>query len=657
MCGITGYWNLRADESAEAMQARITPMANSMFLRGPDSGGAWISPGVGLALGHRRLAIVDLSPAGHQPMSTADGRYTICYNGEVYDSSPLRQELMEMGVVFRGTSDTEALLYGCAILGIEATISRLTGMFAFAFWDSREKVLTLVRDRLGVKPLYWAKFDSLILFGSELKPLVAHPGWPQEINRDAIAGLVDLCYIPAPISIYKEVYKLRPGHLLEFRQDGSVHDRCWWEPLDILLEGKANQLKAGEEELVDQLDALLRDAIQSRMVADVPIGAFLSGGVDSSTVAALMQAQSDRPIRTFSIGFEEKEYNEAPFAKAVAEHLGTDHTEEYMSPAQVWEAMPQIAEFYDEPFADSSQLPTYLLSLITRKQVTTALSGDGGDELFCGYGRYFHFLDNFKKASRPAWQNRLICWLDKTFTEEQLEKMVGILPARTRPAFFGRRIKDYARRLSAGEVQTYRNNYMRHWSEPLALVPGSKMPELLYLDRDLAKIINDPAMCMQFQDVVNYMPDDILVKVDRASMAVSLEARVPLLDHRVFAFTWQLPPEMRLRNGVGKWILRQVLYRYVPQNLIDRPKMGFGVPIDHWLRGPMRNWCESLLDPARLRSEGYFNHEMVSAIWKRHLDGENYQYWIWDVLMFQAWLESHKNAKPSDHVIETIISE
>jgi asparagine synthase (glutamine-hydrolysing) len=644
MCGITGYWNLSADEHVESMRARITPMTNVMFARGPDSGGIWVSPGTGLALGHRRLAIRDLSPTGHQPMSTENGRFVIVYNGEIYDAAPLRDELQSQGVRFRGTSDTEILLYGCAMLGVEATISRLSGMFAFALWDKQEGKLTLARDRLGIKPLYWGKFNQLFLFGSDLRALALHGGWAKEVNRDAVAALMDVCCIPAPLSIYRGIYKLLPGHLLEINRDGAIKQHCWWDTTTEFLRNRANPCKVGDVEATDELEQLLRQAVRGRMVADVPLGAFLSGGVDSSLVAALMQAQSDRPVHTFSIGFEQQEYNEAPFAKAVARHLGTHHTEEIMTAQQAIDAVPSISEWYDEPFADSSQLPTYLLSWISRKHVITALSGDGGDELFGGYSRYFQFLAQYNKQHRPVWQQKILSFLGNNFAANTLYNCVRLLPSTMRPYIFGARVTAFAQRQAdeSDPVAFYHRYCLAHWTDPEALVPGAKLPDRRPGGRDIAPMIQDHLARMRLHDTVRYLPDDILVKVDRASMAVSLEARVPLLDHRVCSFAWSLPDSFITRDGQGKWLLREVLYRYVPRELIDRPKMGFGAPIDYWLRGPLREWCEALLSPERLRQEGYLNPDIITPIWQRHLKGEGWHYWLWDVLMFQSWLEQSK---------------
>jgi len=642
MCGITGYWDFKAAQNVETMRGIITAMTNTMYRRGPDSGGAWINPKAGLALGHRRLAIRDLSGTGHQPMATSYGRYVITYNGEVYNAEELREELHhDHGIRFRGTSDTEVILHGCAIWGVEATIRRLIGMFAFAFWDAGKRKLTLAKDRMGIKPLYWGIAGNLFLFGSELRPLCRHPGWEKRINCDAVAELMRCCYISAPLSIYKGIEKLRPGHLLEIEAGGKANDICYWDSRKVMNEGLANRLVASDQELIDALDSLLRDSVKRRMVSDVPIGAFLSGGIDSSLVAALMQAQSDTPVRTFSIGFEEDEYNEAHHAKVVAKHLGTRHTEEYMTPRQAWEIIPSMGEFYDEPFADSSQLPTYLLSAITRKHVTVALSGDGGDELFGGYGRYFSFLEKFPEGRCPEWKRKIAQSVAPALSPKNWDRLIQFLPSRFRPAKFGIRLNSFANRSNMPPSLFYRQICLGHWPEPTKLVTGAREIESIFDDRCLEKEIPDTMERMQFLDSVNYLPDDILVKVDRATMAVSLEARIPLIDHRIYAFTWHLPRHLRIREGQGKWILRQVLYKYVPRKLVERPKMGFGVPIDHWLRGPLRAWAEELMKPERLRHEGYLDPDIVTPVWQRHLSGkENYHYWLWDVLMFQSWLAS-----------------
>lgn len=641
MCGIAGFREFGGGRSVDSMRSVITAMTNAMYRRGPDSGGVWIHPRLGLALGHRRLAIRDLTPHGHQPMESACGRYLLTYNGEIYNAEDLRAELESReGIRFRGASDTEVLLYACAAWGVEAAVKKLIGMFAFGFWDEKEGRLTLARDRLGIKPLYWGRANGLFFFGSELKALCRHPGWEKKINRDAVAELMRCCYISAPLSIYEGVWKLLPGHLLEVDGHGRYRDTCYWDAREVMLSGISKRFAADEEELIGRLDALLRDSIKRRMVSDVPLGAFLSGGIDSSVVAALMQHQSPVPVKTFSIGFEESEYNEAPFAKAVAKHLGTEHIEEYMTIRQAREILPSLAEFYDEPFADSSQLPTCLLSMMTRKYVTVALSGDGGDELFAGYGRYFNFIEKFPGGRCPFWKQALARTFAPLLGPEQWDRLVSLVPARWRPANFGLRFRGFAARSSLTNSEVYRQIGLGHWPDPTALVIGSRETPSIFGDRSLDKEIPDIFEKMQFLDSVNYLPDDLLVKVDRASMAVSLEARVPLIDHRIYEFTWHLPPHLRVRGNEGKWILRQVLYKYVPKELVDRPKMGFGVPIDHWLRTHLREWAEDLLAPERLRREGYLDPDIVTPVWQRHLNGESYHYWLWDVLMFQSWLDA-----------------
>ncbi len=652
MCGITGYWDNANGGEAALMRRTVTRMTQAMHRRGPDASGVWIHPREGLALGHTRLSIRDLSPAGHQPMTTSSGDYVLTYNGEVYNSEELRAELFkERAIAFRGTSDTEVILQACAAWGVERAVRKMIGMFAFAFWDNHERKLYLVRDRLGIKPLYWGQFGKLFIFGSELKAFLQHPGWKDEINRDAAAELMRCCFIPAPLSIYKGVYKLRPGHMLQVTSDGNVQDTAYWDARDVMRRGTVDRFTGTDEECITELETLLKDAVKKRMVADVPLGAFLSGGIDSSLVAALMQAQSSIPVKTFSIGFEEPEYNEAPYAKAVAAHLGTRHTEEIMMPRQAWDIIPQMGEFYDEPFADSSQLPTYLLSAITRKHVTVALSGDGGDELFAGYERYFNFSARFPAGDVPSWKKKLVKTLAPVLPAQSWDRLVRLLPPRFRPVNFGMRLHGFAKRASMTSSALYREIGLGHWPDPEALVIGSHQRPSIFDDIALERELADPIERMQFLDSVCYLPDDILVKVDRASMAHSLEARVPLIDHRVYEFSWRLPASMKVRDGKSKWILRQILGKYVPSALFERPKMGFGVPIDHWLRGSLRGWAEEMLDPVQMRQEGYLNPLPIQEIWKKHLEGPlSYHYWLWDVLMFQSWLRGRGASRNSDHL-------
>lgn len=648
MCGIAGYWHRESTETPSLMRDTITRMTRSLARRGPDGAGVWIHPKEGIALGHRRLSIRDLSPAGHQPMSTSCGRYTISYNGEIYNSDEIAGELNRFhGVSFKSHTDTEVLLYACAVWGIRGALEKLIGMFAFALWDEAEGKLFLCRDRLGVKPLYWGWSGPVLLFASELKALAAHPLWQADVNRDAVAELLRCCYIPAPLSIYKGIQKLRPGHLLEISRQGSVCDEVFWSARETMLRCSSERFEDSDEALASRLEALLKDAVRRRMVADVPLGTFLSGGIDSSLVAALMQSQSSRPVKTFSIGFEHDEYNEAPYARAVARHLGTDHTEQMMSSRQAWDIIPHMPQVYDEPFADSSQLPTYLLSRLTRGSVTVALSGDGGDELFSGYGRYFNFIERFPNGDCPVWKKRLAFSLARVLSPGQWDGLSRVVPERFRPANFGARLHAFAKRSSMPPGALYRLIGLGHWPDPLAMVPGSAYVPSIFDDERLSSELPIPIERMQFLDSVHYLPDDILVKVDRASMAQGLEVRVPLLDHRVYEFAWHLPYKAKVRGGKGKWILREILRRYVPENLFERPKMGFGVPIDHWLRGPLRDWAEDLLEPSRMRQEGFLEPDTIQEIWKKHLAGpESYHYWLWDVLMFQSWFRSAR--RPSE---------
>lgn len=633
MCGIAGFWNRKADDSAERLQTLGTVMTNSITHRGPDSGGLWLDPQHGLALGHRRLAIRDLSPTGNQPMWTENQSHILIYNGEIYNSEELQDKLTAQGVSFRGSSDTETVLHGCALWGVEAFIKQTIGMFAFALWDKARGTLTLVRDRMGIKPLYYALFGDLFLFGSELKVLCAHDGWQPGISKSSAAEMLTFGYIMGERSIYESVYKLEPGCILEISKEGSARIRRYWSARDVMLAGQASPLAGSEAEMLEETERLLRDAVKRRMRADVPLGSFVSGGIDSSLVTALMQDQSSSPVKTFSIGFEEEGYNEAPFAKAVANHLGTDHCEQYMHPREAWEVIPHIAELYDEPFSDSSQLPTYLLCAMTRRHVSLALSGDGGDELFAGYGRYFVY--GAEQQQLPTLLGKTLHKAAHAFPLRGLNLLGKLAPPRYRDNF-GQRLRDYVDRISVDPLLRYRRQ-MAVWPDQPSVFRDTTLPQSGMDDRDFLLRIDHFIGRMQAADTLCYLPDDILVKVDRASMAVSLEARVPLLDHRVFAHAWRLPMNMKVRDGAGKWILRKILHKYVPAALVERPKMGFGVPIDVWLRGPLREWAEDLLFSGSLRKEGFIDENLVRTIWEKHLAGENYCYSMWSALMFQSW--------------------
>jgi asparagine synthase (glutamine-hydrolysing) len=644
MCGITGFLDPSHSHNAEQLTSRAAAMAETLRHRGPDDSGAWTDAEAGIALGFRRLAIIDLSPAGHQPMLSADGRYGIAYNGEVYNFAELRGELQGGGHAFRGSSDTEVMLAAVCEWGLEAAVQRFNGMFAFALWDRQERRLHLVRDRIGIKPLYYGWMGGVFVFGSELKALKAHPAFVAEVDRDALALYLRHNYVPGPHSIYRNVFKLPAGSILSVDGSapaGTLEPHCYWSARQAAEAGVSSAASGDDVELIERLDATLRASVRQCMVADVPLGAFLSGGVDSSTVVALMQAQSSRPVRTFTIGFEEAGFDEAGYARAVARHLGTEHTELTVTPAEARAVIPRLPDLYDEPFADASQIPTFLVSQLARQHVTVSLSGDGGDELFGGYDRYFQTrrlwaAGGWVPAPLRAGLGRLAAsvtsgdWLPRLTNRlglpnlgDRAEKLAGILGARSVDELYVRLIS--------------------YWQRPEKIAPGAREPQTELLATGSWPALPSPAERMMYIDLVGYLPDDLLVKLDRASMGVSLEGRVPFLDdHRVVEFAWQVPLRCKMRGGRGKWILRQVLYRYVPSALVERPKMGFGVPIGAWLRGPLRAWAAALLEPERLSRQGFLDPAAVSRKWGEHLTGKrNWQFALWGILMFQAWLEAN----------------
>jgi asparagine synthase (glutamine-hydrolysing) len=579
-------------------------------------------------------------------MRSASGKYVIVFNGEVYNFGALRQELETFGHSFRGHSDTEVMLASFEEWGVEGAVKRFVGMFAFALWDHEARRLYLVRDRLGIKPLYYGWANKVFLFGSELKAVRAHPYFCGEIDRDSLALFMRHNYIPSPYSIYKGVCKLLPGAILCIDSDGAIHQSQYWSAKDVAEQGFAHPFSGTMEEACGQLEVLLKEVVGLRMISDVPLGAFLSGGIDSSAVVALMQSQSTRPVKTFTIGFHESFYNEAEYAKAVASHLGTEHTELYVTPEETMAVIPQLPTLYDEPFADASQIPTYLVSQLARQHVTVSLSGDGGDELFAGYDRYALGRSVWKNIGwSPKWSRKLLSRGLTSFSPQALDRflhpLMPILP-QTAGSHPGGRLLRLAEILPEDTPELMYFGLVSHFKQPTSLVIDSVEPPTTMANPDLWARVPDLTHRMMYADAVAYLPDDILTKVDRASMGVSLEARVPLLDHRVFAYAWQLPLSMKVQHNKGKWILRQVLYRYVPPALVERPKKGFGVPIDRWLRGPLRDWAASLLESGRIQQEGYLRSEPIQKIWNEHLSHKrDWEYYLWNILMFQAWLENN----------------
>lgn len=663
MCGFAGFLDLEAGRKSDPV-ATLRRMTDILVHRGPDDGGLWLDAETGIGLGHRRLSIIDLSPEGHQPMLSACGRFVIAFNGEVYNFQALRAELEQAGAapVWRGHSDTEIMLAAIVHWGLDAAVGKMVGMFAFALWDRAERMLHLVRDRLGEKPLYYGYANNCLLFGSELKALRAHPAWRGEIDREALTLFLRFGYVPCPHTIQQGAYKLEPGAILslsveslasgrDFSPSPEAHARWkprrYWSARRAVQAGLADPLRISPEEAVQGLDDLLRQSVAGQMVADVPLGAFLSGGIDSSTVVALMQAQSARPVKTFTIGFHEQGFNEAEYAMKVARHLGTEHTELYVSPEEARAVIPKLPELYDEPFGDSSQIPTFLVSQLARREVTVSLSGDGGDELFAGYNRYATAVDVWRRVGRlPLPVRRSLAWLLTRLSAAQWDACLALpsrlLPAGQRQRLRGEWLLRAARNAGTASPAHFYQHLISQWKEPAELVKGAREPASPVLESWAWEQLPDLTEAMTAVDLATYLPDDILVKVDRAAMGVSLESRIPLLDHRVVEFAWRLPLEYKLRAGRGKWVLRQVLGRYVPENLFERRKMGFGVPIDSWLRGPLRDWSEALLDAGRLEREGYLNPAPIRAAWREHLAGESDRsYYLWNVLMFQSWLEAH----------------
>lgn len=665
MCGIAGFFGGDWSNCAAA-SGTLRRMAQSMRHRGPDRADIWMDAGAQIGFGHTRLSIVDLSSAGDQPMHSHTGRYVIVYNGEIYNHQEIRAEMADADSApnWNGHSDTETLLAAIELWGLRAALERASGMFAFALWDRAERILALARDRLGEKPLYYGRsLSGPFLFGSELKALAHHPQFRGDIDRDSLTLLLRYGYIPAPFSIYRGVAKLPPGSFLTL--SGPAADpqiETYWSASSVATNGAANAFEFGDEDAVSELERLLDRAVGGQIIADVPLGAFLSGGVDSSTIVALMQKLSSHPVKTFTIGFREKGYDEASHAKAVARHLGTDHTELYVTAEDAQAVIPQLPRIYDEPFADSSQIPTHLVARLAREHVKVALSGDGGDELFGGYNRYLLTSQLWNKIAavpKPARAAvaRLLTAIPSSAWSRVGEIAGDVLPRWAKVDRLGEKIHKGAPLLESGSVAHLYRETLSSWNDPTAVVIDAAEPPSFATSDMVEHRSLGVVERMMALDLIGYLPDDILVKMDRAAMAVSLETRVPYLDHHVIEFAWRLPLENKLRGHEGKWVLRQLLYRYVPPELFERPKAGFAVPIGEWLRGPLRTWAEALLDERRLREEGYFHPAPIVELWKVHLSRRvDEQARLWPVLMFQSWLEAQRQVRRNGETHPVLLS-
>ena len=653
MCGIVGFIDDSRKHTRDTLRGIAERMSATLLHRGPDDGGVWIDSQVGVALAHRRLSIVDLSPTGAQPMTSSCGRYVIVFNGEIYNFQELRKELISRGQPFRGSSDTEVILAGLSQWGIETSLKRFNGMFAFALWDNLDRVLYLARDRAGEKPLYYGRIGSSFVFASELKALRLHPEFDANVDPEALALYLQRACVPTPRSIYKGIQKLPSGCYLAVTSVSSpASPITYWSARQAAESGVASPFQGDSFEAIQELGLLLRDAVRLRMIADVPLGAFLSGGIDSSTIVALMQVQDVKPVKTFTVGFRESAYDEAANARRVASHLGTEHTELYLEPKQVLDIVPRIPALYDEPFADPSQIPTFLVSQLARQRVTVSLSGDAGDELFGGYKLY--------KAGRLLW--RTFGWMPLAarraigvaLQSAPLQSLnlafAWLSPVQShfgRRSSIGDKLRKLAPVLAGGQPNQMHNLLVSNWRESEFLVPASRMTAASVEGNWPA--LGDFVQQMMYSDLVSYLPDVILAKVDRASMGVSLEARIPFLDHRLIEFAWHLPLHLKFRGGTTKWILRQLLNRYVPHELVDRPKSGFSVPISEWLRGPLRQFGEDLLLQSRLQQDGWLDARLVRKLWTEHITRQrNWEQPLWSLLMFQAWLSEERERVPCE---------
>ena len=653
MCGIAGC--LVSGLSSEDWEDRLRAMASRIVHRGPDDAGYWYDAEAGVGLCHRRLAVLDLSRTGHQPMCSGSGRYIVTYNGELYNFRELRDLLLQRGHSFRGSSDTEVLLAAVQAWGLPDALPKFVGMFAFALWDRGERVLYLVRDRLGEKPLYYGWQGNTFLFGSELKALTANAQWAGQIDRQALTLFLKYSYVPTPYSIFEGIKKLPPGSIIALSEAQTLsrtlpEPRTYWSLKDLAEAGHSHSFHGSEGDVIEEFGELLSDAVRLQMLADVPVGAFLSGGVDSSAIVSLMQSHSTRPVKTFTIGFDEPSYDEAPYASKVARHLGTAHSELYVTARETLEVIPRLPEIYDEPFADSSQIPTFLISQLARTEVTVSLSGDGGDELLGGYKRYelaqsaWNAMKHFPASFRTAFAHALR--VAPTRTLNLLLAPVGSVSERYgRRGPMGRKLRSLSGLLTAKDGAALYERLMSHRHGADLFVRGVSLePPSTLTDTAQWPTLGDFVSELMCVDTLTYLPDDILVKVDRAAMAVSLETRMPLLDHRLVEFLLKLPRSLKVRRGTSKWILRQVLDRHVPHELINRPKMGFAMPIDEWLRGPLREWAEDLLDPDLLNRQAVLKPEQVKQVWHEHTSrSHNWQGLLWNLLVFQTWHNSLQN--------------
>ena len=650
MCGITGFYS----KVSNNFNNIILKMNSAITHRGPDSNNIWQDKNSGIFFGHKRLSILDLSTAGNQPMVSSSGRYIVTYNGEIYNHLEIRNELnkINLNIKWKSSSDTETLLMAIEIWGFEKTLKNIVGMFAFGLWDKKYRSLKLVRDRIGEKPLYfgWQGIGEkkVFLFGSELKSLKEHPEFSREINRDAIALQLRHNYIPDPYSIYKDIYKLLPGHYLELTENDLKKNflpspKSYWSVTNCAINGNNNQLTQSIDSIQNDLERRLILSVKQTMISDAPLGAFLSGGIDSSTVVSLMQSQSIDPVKTFTIGFNEDDYNEAQHAKKIAKHLGTDHTELYFSSKNAMEVIPKLPIIYDEPFSDNSQIPSFLLSQLAKKDVKVALSGDGGDELFCGYNRYFSTNNWSKKLNLvPISLRKILAYSIRLISQKNWNRLFKLMPGLNNHINYGHKIYKGAKAIETKKLLDLYYILISHWQNPTEVVNNSIETNTFFSELKLELPNFNNYQKMMLLDLLTYLPNSILVKIDRASMASSLETRLPFLDHKLIEHTWKIPNSLKLRNGKGKWILRQILNKYVPKHLTDRPKKGFGIPIDVWLRGPLKDWAEDLLSEKKLSSEGYFESKIIINKWKEHLSFKNnWQYDLWNVLMFQAWMDSY----------------